>query len=97
MKKLKIRLVFCLYFIPDCNQFQGIWNKHKIQSFFVYIMLILKNQIQIMLAIFANFEWIKILKKPVPTFSEILQKVKIIVLPIAIILRLNPIEIPQQV
>ncbi len=71
LKKLKIRLVFCLYFIPDCNQFHRIWNQHKILRFFVYTMLILKKQIQILFAIFANFEWIYSKNS---TFSEICRK-----------------------
>ncbi len=45
------------------------------------------------LALYVNFKCM--LKKP--TFADIFLKVKLIVLPIAIILRLNPIEIPKSI
>ena len=83
-------LLITFYRYIFSNPFKRIWNQLKILRFLIPILIYLRKKIfLVILALFANFEC-KCSKTG--TFFKILLKVKAYFLPIAIILRLNPIK-----
>jgi hypothetical protein len=76
------------------SRHQRIWNQHKILRFFdTHIDIFQEKNFWVIIALFAV---LKCKCEKNCTFSNIFQRVKSYFLPISIILRVIPIEIPKK-